>query len=94
MAVVKEIIICKADPCQGEPIPNVTIRIIKPLPDTLPLSEKTLQGFYTRQARSIAKALFSSLPQAILDRLLYELMERHLSLYRGIVRPLAVLDRE
>ncbi len=41
-------------------------------------------SFYQAEADTLADALFNSLPQGTLDRLLIHLMKRKLSCYRGI----------
>lgn len=42
------------------------------------------EQFYQDQAEQLAGILFSSLPQGTLDRFLIVLMQRKLSLYRGL----------
>lgn len=42
------------------------------------------EAYYAAEADRLAEALFGSLPQGTLDRLLIHLMQRKLSLYRGV----------
>lgn len=48
------------------------------------LSLREAEAFYTAEADCLAGALFVSLPQGTLNRLLIHLMRRKLSLYRGV----------
>ena len=43
-----------------------------------------LENTFAYDAQELARALFSSLPQGTMDRLLMQLMKRKISVYRGI----------
>lgn len=45
---------------------------------------KGIESYYASEARMIADALFDHLPQGIFEPLLIELMQRRISIYRGV----------
>lgn len=45
-----------------------------------------IEDTFDHDARELARALFSSLPQGTLDRLLIQIMKRKVSIYRGLTR--------
>ena len=77
-----DVTLCKFSPISDEISTGYVIRIVSDIPD-LPLPESTHVDFFDDQATVLAHALFSSLPQGTLDRLLIKLMNRKLSLYHG-----------
>jgi hypothetical protein len=83
---VIEVTVCKADKLlDREEIPEVegaVIHITEKMPEHTNLEDA--EWFHDKQAHQIADALFKSLPQGTCDRILIHLMERKLSLYRGV----------
>ena len=74
-------------------IEDVTIIIDKKIPemDQLVFKEgldpdQEIYAFYKIHAFTLAQALYRSLPQGVYDQLIIELMQRKVSLYRGLTR--------
>lgn len=61
---------------------DIMIRITGEVPEFNTLHEG--EEFFTLQAMQISEALFNSLPQGTMDRLLAEMMKRKASLYVGL----------
>jgi len=81
---MKEVRLYKFSPLRGQVPEDTIIRIDQDLPDyrnheTLKDAEK----FYQNQAEILADALFSSLPQGIMESLTIEFLKRRVSLYMG-----------
>ena len=82
---MKTYTIAKATPIGKESsVVNTTIQITDNLPDYVSLEQST--EFFTLQAMQLSEALFNSLPQGTMDRLLAEMMKRKSSLYIGLSR--------
>ncbi len=75
----------KFDPLAGQKAPGVVIEIVLDLPEMETLTLKEAESFYDGQAISLVNALRSNLPQGVLFRVLYKLMEYYAKdvLYRG-----------
>jgi hypothetical protein len=74
----------KADPIiSDEPVPNVEILINDEVPIQTIYGLKRMEKIMDYEAEKLADALFESLPQGVLDRLLYHLMGRKASVYLG-----------
>lgn len=84
--------ICKADPIgvnDKNSVRPVIIRITEDIPDFHGHEALAFaREFYADEAKTLAFALFNSLPQGTLDRLIIVLMERTASLYRGTAKSL------
>jgi len=79
---MKETTIAKVDELNERSYPIIVI-INDNLPDR---TQANVEAFYYDQAKILAKALFGSLPQGTLERLIIELMEKKVSVYRGLTR--------
>ena len=80
------LILCKFDPLAGQKAPGVTIEIVAELPSMEKTgSLKDVEIFYDSQATPLVNALRNNLPQGVLFRVLYRLMEFYAKdiLYRG-----------
>ncbi len=64
------------------PVESVQIDISDDLEKEL-RKNKSEENYYNTQAKKLVDALKKSLPQAILERVLIELMQVHASVYRG-----------
>ncbi len=85
MSEPKHYQICKFDPTlKNESSDGAVIEIVNKLPEYMEFgSIERSKEFYENQAANVAYALFSSLPQGILDRVVIKLMEHKISCYRG-----------
>lgn len=82
MGEPKKFTICKFDPTvKDEPSDGALIEITDKLPEFV--SCGLSEDIFEHQASDLAFALFSTLPQGTLDRLIVKLMEHKLSYYRG-----------
>ncbi len=81
---MKTYTIAKASPI-GEKslVVDTTILITDELPD---FDTSEAKEFYTLQAMQLSEALFNSLPQGTMDRLLIEMIKHKASLYVGLSR--------
>lgn len=89
--------ICKADPIgvnDENLVRPVVIRITQGIPEFHGSGLASAREFYAYETKVLALALFSSLPQGTLDRLVIVLQERTASLYRGTASSLYKKDPE
>ena len=77
--------LCKFDPLAGQEAPGINISIVSDLPEMENEDLKSVESFYGLQAESLVNALRKNLPQGVLFRVLYKLMEYYAKdvLYRG-----------
>lgn len=70
-------------------IPDLTVRVDREIPsfDDVPPSEalREIADFYRAEASRLVHALEHSLPQGTMHALLVVLLDRHLSLYKGVM---------
>jgi len=84
----KTVLLCKADPIT-RPVESVIIDISRELPKSH-FKECTIDemvSFYNYEVEKLANALFDSLPQATLHKLLTYLMAKTFTLYGGPQEP-------
>jgi len=79
---MKKVNICRADPIGEIEVQPVTIVVSGLLPQV----GEELELAFDLDAGCLAKALFYSLPEGTLDKLIIKLMKRKTSVYRGITR--------
>ena len=82
---MEHLILCKFDPLAGQEAPGVIIEITDRLPSMEAESLEDVEVFYRAQAAKVADALRNNLPQGVLYRVLFKLMEGYAKnvLYRG-----------
>jgi len=82
---MEHLILYKFDPLAGQKAPGVTIEIVAELPSMEDENLEYAAKFYDNQATLLVNALRSNLPQGVLFRVLYKLMEHYAKevLYRG-----------
>ena len=84
---VRRIFLCAFDPLFEQQPKKVVISITEDLPESRLLKcLDDAHSFHEHQASVLADALFHSLPQGTLDRLLMKLMAHKVSVYRGMTR--------
>ena len=74
----------KASPVGAEIIKSVQINIKLDIPKTM----KTINGvrnYYEHQAQRLADALLQALPQGMIEPLMIRLMQKRISIYRGLM---------
>lgn len=79
-----ELRVHQASPMRNRPVESVRIAIDIPLPDS-DLGLEKVRALYDMDAEIVVDALFASLPQGTLERLLAKMIMRRASLYRGAV---------
>jgi len=80
---MKEIRLYKFSPLADHIAEDTIIRIDQDLPDYRNQTLKDTEKFYQNQAEILADALFTSLPQGIMEPLTIEFLKRRVSLYQG-----------
>ena len=73
--------LAKFSPLRNHEAPDTMVHIYQEVPSFKDMEE--VEAFYTNEADRLADALFESLPQGTLDRLLISLMSRKVSVYKG-----------
>jgi len=72
----------KASPIGDQSIKDTTLIISGAPPEFKDL--RRAEKWYQKQAERVATILFTTLPQGTLDRILIALMQRKVSLYKGL----------
>lgn len=83
---MKEIRIMKADQIGGKEVKPVTLVIDDTLPDFSAKDSEPIEEAYNYDAELLAGALFQSLPQGTMERLIIKLLKLKVSVYRGITK--------
>lgn len=79
---MNELRVHRASSMRSRPVESVTIVVDVPLPDA-DLSLDAAAALYDLDAEIIVDALFASLPQGTVERVLAKMIMRRASLYRG-----------
>jgi hypothetical protein len=81
---MSELRVHQASPMRNRPVESVTIAVDVPLPDA-DLGSDARRALYDLDAEIIVDALFASLPQGTIERVLAKMIMRRASLYRGTI---------